>query len=174
MTVDMDDEIEKSLRFENYQVMLVKVDDKFQLCIPEIFLFASNKQLEKAYLELEGKFNSLKNDYQESQVLSAMPLPVKSEQNKNKNSVKAFALKFMIVTGLFISLSYFGAYIVTEKVNQISVANLMKQQIKGVQSFVDSWSNLNHDRKTKILLETESQLNEMKPFIRLIRSALEE
>ena len=174
MTVDMDDKLEKSLRFENYQVMLVKVDGKFQLCIPEIFLFASNKKLEIAYSELEGKFNSLKNDYQESQVLSAMPLPVKSEQNKKDNSIKAFALKSIIAIGLLISLGYFGAYIVTEKVNQVSVANLMKQQIKGVQSFVESWSNLNHDRRKEILLETENQLNEIKPFIRLMRSALEE
>lgn len=170
----MDDKFEKSLRFENYQVMLVKVDDKFQLCIPEIFLFASNKNLEIAYVELEGKFYSLKNDYQESQVLSAIPLPIKSEQNKKDNSIKTFALKFIIATSLFISLSYFGAYIVTEKVNQVSVANLVKQQIKGVQSFVESWSNLNHERRTEILLETEKQLEEIKPFIRLIRGALEE
>jgi hypothetical protein len=168
----MDEKIQKSLRFENYQIILVKVDDEFQLCIPEILLFVNNENLQKAYVELEVKFNNLKNDYKGSQVLSAMPSPTMFERDKKENSIKIFAMKCIVAGGLLLSVGYFGAYIVTEKVSQVSVAYLIKQQIKGLQSFVVSWSNLNDNRKEEIVLETENQLKEIKPFIKLIQGAL--
>ena len=82
----------------NYNISMHRYNDEFLLHLPELHLFAQNKDLKVAYLDLEQAKRNLFEDYIKAGKSGNIPMPREFEE---KEELKKSLIPFFIKLGAF-------------------------------------------------------------------------
>ena len=146
----------------DYPFIIQKKEKKYQASIISLNLFSNGKTLNEAILNLENEFKKLKLNYKNFEMLDKL--------EKNESKIKSlivnektilFTVKSLIVAFVFvISLSFLTSF-VSQKINQISLIDIMKSESNKLRGFFAS-EEQNLEQLKKLINIIEPYIKELK------------
>lgn len=152
-------------KLQRYCIAMKLEREKYNLHVPELCLFASHKDIDTALQILNEKATDIFAEYEIRGITNEIPEPTTKQTQRQKSATVSFAIKCMIFAIIFSFTAYLGSVLVTHKINQISIATVVKKQLKGASAILHSWSELDPQRKDSLLDDFEKQLHSIKPLI---------
>jgi hypothetical protein len=152
-------------RLQQYSISLRVKSGKYELHVPELCLFASHQDIGMALKTLNEKATDIFAEYEARGIIDELPKPATKRTVGGKSTTVSFAIKCLIFATVISCAAYLGSTLITHKINQMSIATVIKKQIKGASMILDSWSELDPQRKDVLLDSFEKQLQSIKPVV---------
>jgi len=146
----------------DYQLLIQKKVNMYQVSIVSLNLFSNGKNLEEAMTNLESEFLKLKLNYKNFGMLEQLN---NKRSNKYKNSITEktllFALKTSTIAIVFVISFVFLTSVVVNKLNQISLVEIIKSESNKMKGFFP-------DEKQN-LLKLRDLVDGVKPYIKELK-----
>jgi len=146
----------------DYQLLIQKKVNMYQVSIVSLNLFSNGKNLEEAMTNLESEFLKLKLNYKNFGMLEQLN---NKRSNKYKNSITEktllFALKTSTIAIVFVISFVFLTSVVVNKLNQISLVEIIKSESNKMKGFFP-------DEKQN-LLKLRDLVESVKPYIKELK-----
>ena len=152
-------------RLLQYSINLRVKSEGYELHVPELCLFTSHQDIGMAIKILNEKATDVFAEYEARGILDELPKPAAKRTLRGKSTTITFAVKCVIFAAVISFTAYLGSALITHKINQISIATVIKKQIKGASMILDTWSELDPQRKDVLLDNFEEQLQSIKPLV---------
>jgi len=118
-----------------YSILLKQKNEEFYLIIPELFLIATNKNLEEGYKDLHKQKQNLIKQILDCEGEDEIILPRKSmKPHETFQQLKIFTYKLLIICTLFgMTFTISGALLVNKmNYSNTSVVSILKRPIKSI------------------------------------------
>jgi len=154
-----------------YSVMLKQKADSFYAIIPELCLVGVSDNLEEAYEELGKQKQEIFTRLTDCEAEDQIVLPRKTEAKRDTfHQIKMFIYKLIIVCVICGFTLITSGALITNKIAGISVADILKMQIRSVVSNAElSLVYATEDRKQERLKKLRLYIEELRPLIQEIQ-----
>ena len=150
----------------DFNLTIKKKDNNIYIYVLDLNLFAKGKNIEIAMINLHNQFEKLKINYQNFPELSIerKNSNIKFNNYNLKEEMKLFFLKFAIISILFVFAGSLGVTIISNKVSQISLIEILKSQKDTLKAYlVKSENNMDQFKETMIFIKP--YISEIKKLI---------
>tara|TARA_B100000795_G_scaffold182763_1_gene138524 strand:- start:2189 stop:2674 length:486 start_codon:yes stop_codon:yes gene_type:complete len=157
------------MKIEN-EIILKEQEGKFCLFIPSLSLYSESDDLNTAYQDIERQKNDLLLKIENRNFGDYVAIDTKKNIGGDYKEILLFLTKYSLLALILMIFVFLSASFVSNKISQLSLVEIMKNQTRQALSVVDrQLLDVSDEVKADRIEKFSEFVNEMRPYLNVIQ-----